>query len=59
MQSWGYTIKLGTTIGKRDFTFGGTDAERIADFQLLLDDPSIKAIMCARAAMARCGSLIN
>jgi muramoyltetrapeptide carboxypeptidase len=48
MQSWGYTIKLGTTIGKRDFTFGGTDAERIADFQQLLDDPSIKAIMCAR-----------
>ncbi len=48
MQSWGYTIKLGATIGRRDFTFGGTDAERAADFQQLLDDPSIKAIMCAR-----------
>ena len=48
MQSWGYTVKLGATIGKRDFTFGGTDAERAADFQQLLDDASVKAIMCAR-----------
>lgn len=48
MQSWGYTIKIGDTIGKRDFTFGGTDAERTADLQQMLDDKSIKAIMCAR-----------
>jgi len=48
LQSWGYRIKIGSTIGKRDFTFGGTDTERAADFQQMLDDPSIKAIMCAR-----------
>ena len=48
MQGWGFTVKLGTTIGKRDFTFGGTDEERTADFQQMLDDDSIKAIMCAR-----------
>ncbi|MCC7524622.1 MAG: LD-carboxypeptidase [Chitinophagaceae bacterium] len=48
MESWGLRIKLGNTIGKRDFGFGGTDAERAADFQQMLDDPSIKAIMCAR-----------
>ncbi|MEO6314438.1 MAG: LD-carboxypeptidase [Chitinophagaceae bacterium] len=48
MQSWGFNIKIGSTIGKRDFTFGGTDAERAADFQQLLDDDSVKAIMCAR-----------
>ncbi|MEP6726668.1 MAG: LD-carboxypeptidase [Bacteroidota bacterium] len=48
MQGWGFNIKVGTSIGKRDFTFGGTDEERAADFQQMLDDDSIKAIMCAR-----------
>ncbi len=48
IESWGLRIKPGTTIGKRDFSFGGTDAERAADFQQLLDDPKIKAILCAR-----------
>ncbi len=48
LQNWGFTVKAGSTIGKRDFTYGGTDEERIADFQQMLDDPSVKAIMCAR-----------
>lgn len=48
MQSWGYEIQIGDTIGKKDFTFGGTDDERLSDFQKMLDDPKIKAIMCAR-----------
>lgn len=48
MMDWGFSIKLGDTVGKKDFTFGGTDAERAKDFQQMLDDPKIKAIMCAR-----------
>ena len=48
MESWGYKIQVGETIDKRDFTFGGTDEERAKDFQKMLDDPKIKAIMCAR-----------
>ncbi|HET6767749.1 MAG TPA: LD-carboxypeptidase, partial [Chitinophagaceae bacterium] len=48
MEGWGYKIKIGDTIDKRDFTFGGTDEERAKDFQQMLDDPKIKAIMCAR-----------
>jgi len=48
MQEWGYAIKIGDTVGKRDFTFGGTDEERLKDFQQMLDDKTIKAIMCAR-----------
>ncbi len=48
IQSWGYTVKIGNTIGKKDFTFGGTDAERLADFQAMLDEPEIKAILFAR-----------
>ncbi len=48
MQSWGFNVKIGQTVGKRDFTMGGTDAERLADLQQMLDDPNVKAIMCAR-----------
>jgi muramoyltetrapeptide carboxypeptidase len=48
MQNWGYEVKTGDTIGKKDFTFGGTDEERLKDLQQMLDDPKIKAIMCAR-----------
>ena len=48
MEDWGFRLRLGKTVGKRNFTFGGTDAERTADFQQMLDDPGIDAIMCAR-----------
>jgi muramoyltetrapeptide carboxypeptidase len=48
MESWGYKIIVGDTVGKKDFTFAGTDEERLKDFQQMLDDPKIKAIMCAR-----------
>jgi muramoyltetrapeptide carboxypeptidase len=48
IKSWGFEVKIGTTIGKRDFTYGGTDAERLQDFQAMLNDHSVKAIMCAR-----------
>ncbi len=48
MKEWGFNIKIGTTVGKRDFTFGGTDNERQQDFQQMLDDKNVKAIMCAR-----------
>lgn len=48
MESWGFKIVVGRTVGKRDFTFGGTDAERAADLQEMLDNPALKAIMCAR-----------
>jgi muramoyltetrapeptide carboxypeptidase len=48
MEDWGFRIRVGKTVGKRDFIFGGTDIERLADFQEMLDDPDIRAIMCAR-----------
>jgi len=47
-ESWGYRVIVGDTIGKRDFTFGGNDEERASDFQKMLDDSHIRAIMCAR-----------
>ncbi len=48
MKGWGFNIKVGETVGKRDFTFGGSDADRAADFQRMIDDPGVHAIMCAR-----------
>ena len=48
MERWGYKIKIGNAIGKRDFTRGGTISERLVDLQQMLDEPKIRAIMCAR-----------
>jgi muramoyltetrapeptide carboxypeptidase len=48
IESWGFKTLTGNTVGKKDFIYGGTDAERLADFQQMLDDPQIKAILCAR-----------
>ena len=48
LRSWGYQLKIGAAIGKKDFTRGGTDEERKADLQDMLDDPKVKAILCAR-----------
>lgn len=48
IESWGLTVKVGNTIGKRNFTFGGTDEERAEDLQDLINDPQVKAILCAR-----------
>jgi muramoyltetrapeptide carboxypeptidase len=48
LKEWGFEIKTGSSVGKRDFTFGGTDEERLMDFQQMLDDKTIKAILCAR-----------
>jgi muramoyltetrapeptide carboxypeptidase len=48
MENWGWKIKIGSTVGKRDFTFGGSDQERLQDMQSMIDDHEVKAIMCAR-----------
>jgi muramoyltetrapeptide carboxypeptidase len=48
LENWGFKVKLGDTPGKKDFVFGGTDEERLKDFQQLMDDDKVKAIMCAR-----------
>jgi len=48
IESWGFRVKIGETVGKKDFIFGGTDDERAADFQKMLRDPELGAILCAR-----------
>jgi len=49
LQQWGYGVRLGKTLGSDSQNyFSGTDEERLADFQQMLDDDEIKAILCAR-----------
>ncbi|WP_119080156.1 S66 peptidase family protein [Chitinophaga alhagiae] len=58
MESWGFKIAVGTTVGKRDHTFGGTDAERLQDLQAMLNNPGIQAIMCARGGYG-CARIVD
>jgi muramoyltetrapeptide carboxypeptidase len=48
LESWGYKVVLGKTVGTSFYTFSGTDAERAEDLQTMLDNPTIKAVLCAR-----------
>jgi muramoyltetrapeptide carboxypeptidase len=46
---WGYKVKIGKTLGGESTTyFSGTDEERLSDFQQMLDDEEVKAILCGR-----------
>ena len=46
---WGYKVKTGKTVGGDSTTyFSGTEEERLADFQQMLDDDEIKAVLCGR-----------
>src|SRR5690348_16352509 len=48
LQRWGYRVKLGRTIDGQYYTYSGTDTQRIADLQDMLDDPGIKTILFGR-----------
>lgn len=48
LTAWGFEVKLGKTTGGQYHYFSGTDEERLADFQQMLDDPTIQAILFGR-----------
>lgn len=48
ISSWGLKIKTGKNLYKRINSFAGTDNQRAADIQQMLDDDNVKAIICAR-----------
>ncbi|MDD5571722.1 MAG: LD-carboxypeptidase [Bacteroidales bacterium] len=45
---WGLEVVLGKNLFKEFNQFAGNDKERISGFQQMLDDNSIKAVICAR-----------
>jgi muramoyltetrapeptide carboxypeptidase len=49
LRQWGYRVKIGRTLGGlSDNYFSGTDDDRLADLQHMLDDSEVKAILCGR-----------
>jgi muramoyltetrapeptide carboxypeptidase len=48
LRNAGFEIVLGKNLYGEDHQFSGTDNERAADLQHMIDDHEIKAIMCAR-----------
>ncbi len=47
-KNWGLEIILGKNLFQSQDQFAGTDEERTQDLQTMLDDTSVKAIICAR-----------
>ena len=45
LEQWGLNVTFGKTVGKKWQRFGGTDEERLEDFQGMLDDKNIKAVI--------------
>ena len=48
LESWGLDVVLGKSIAGDHHQFAGDDDLRRRDFQQQLDDPAIRAILCAR-----------
>jgi muramoyltetrapeptide carboxypeptidase len=49
LQDWGYPVKIGKTVGSDSSNyFSGKDKDRLEDFQQLMDDDEVKALLCAR-----------
>ena len=48
LKSLGYQVELGKHIFAQAHQFAGTDEQRSADIQAMLDNPDIKAIICSR-----------
>jgi len=48
LESWGLQVVLGINLFQEDDQFSGTVVQRANDLQSMIDDNSIKAILCAR-----------
>ncbi len=47
-QQWGLEVVLGIHVFGKHHQFAGTDDQRLHDFQQMLDDDSVRAIICSR-----------
>ncbi|MES1216679.1 MAG: LD-carboxypeptidase [Bacteroidota bacterium] len=47
-EEWGFSTKVGATVGTGHNYFSGTDQERLDDLQQMIDDDTVKAVLCAR-----------
>ncbi len=48
LDSWGYQVHIGKTVGTKFGHFSASDMDRQKELQSMMDDPEIHAILCAR-----------
>ncbi|MEZ5017584.1 MAG: LD-carboxypeptidase [Flavipsychrobacter sp.] len=48
LKLWGFEVVVGNTVGNEYHYFSGTDGERLADLQSMLNNPNIDAILMGR-----------
>ena len=48
LEDWGLKVVFGNNLFQEYNQFAGTDVQRSADLQQMIDNPDIKAIICAR-----------
>lgn len=48
LTEWAFEVKTSAHLFEQQNQFAGTDAQRLEDLQTFIDNPEIKAILCAR-----------
>ena len=48
LKSWGLNVVIGKTVGLDNNQLAGQDWQRATDLQQMLDNPSVKAVWCAK-----------
>lgn len=48
LEKWGLHVVIGASIGAEEHQLAGSDSLRAADFQKMIDDPSVKAVWAAK-----------
>jgi len=48
LESWGYQVRIGKTVGTKFGHFSASDLDRQNELQSMMDNPEIDAILCAR-----------
>ena len=48
ISQWGFNVVEGKNLYRSYNQFSGTDLDRASDFQQMIDNPEVKAIICAR-----------
>ncbi len=48
IEGWGFKVRTAPHLFEEHHQFAGTDEQRLGDIQGFIDDPEVKAILCAR-----------
>lgn len=58
LHQWGFEVAKGMYLYEQDHQFAGTDQQRWADLQMMLDDASVNAVLFARGGYG-CARIID